>query len=207
MNKTAVRVLLLALAAAAIPACGGASGAGGGGGSSSNAGGKASGPATLTTGGSGNNVSIFAEGPITFGETKAAAQSATPPAPAAAPEITDLSADVTLVGSRQITGTLTGSGGATRVITVGGDLLISGKLLSGQDGGAQINLRINAPDGTVFVSGSIIGTSQDGTSDGTSGGNITITANRIVLTGEIESRGEKNTAGGGGDGGIVLLDT
>ena len=207
MRQTATRVLLLVLAAAAIPACGG--GGGGGGGRDTNTtGGSASGPANnLTFGGFGSDADIFAQGAITFGVNSAQTKSATPAAPAAAPEITDLTADVALAGSGQITGTLTGSGAATRTITVAGDLRISGSLFSGQFGGTQINLVINALSGTVYISGKVNGTSQDGVNDGNSGGSITITANQIVLTGRIESKGERNTAGAAGDGGAVLLDT
>ncbi len=211
MKAAISRVLLLALTAALIPACGGGGGNGGGSGSSAptsiTGGGSALGPPATSFGGSSGNINFSSQGELAFGVNGPKAASATPAAPAGGPEITSLSADVVLAGSGTISGTLTGAGAASRSITVGGDLLISGTLRNGQFNNAEIALTINATSGTVYISGAVLGTSNDGTLDGTSGGNITINAQQIVLRGLIESKGESTLANGGNGGQVVLSTT
>ena len=106
--------------------------------------------------------------------------------------------------------------GGTRTIQAdNGDIVVSGTLQSGQvtalsPSGQVIkvlaNLALNAPQGTVWVTGSIHTGSVDGIQDGVSSGTLTIVANRIVLSGTLDASGEANATGVvGGNGGAITL--
>jgi hypothetical protein len=96
-----------------------------------------------------------------------------------------------------------------------GDIVVSGSLQSGQvtavSGSGQTikvlaNITLNAPQGTVYVTGSIHTGSVDGVLDGDSAGALTIVANRIIITGMLDTSGEENVTGLlGGSGGPITL--
>jgi hypothetical protein len=106
--------------------------------------------------------------------------------------------------------------GGTRTIQAdNGDIVVSGTLQSGQvtavSGSGQMikvlaSISLNAPQGTVYVTGAIHTGSADGVLDGDSAGALTIVANRIIITGTIDASGEPNPTGLlGGNGGPVTL--
>jgi hypothetical protein len=129
------------------------------------------------------------------------------PAQAATLGADALAADVTRDGTIHL-GADVQAGGAdpVRQITVnGGDIFVDA-VLRGADLGAAIqSLSLNAPGGTVFVTGAI-DTAGRG-SEGEAGGAISITARRIVVTGKLLSSGGAHDALGGAAGAITLKAT
>jgi hypothetical protein len=90
--------------------------------------------------------------------------------------------------------------------TSNGDIVVSGNLRTVLAGATQNDITLNAPAGTVYITGSIVTSSSDNTDSGDFGGNVNITAARIVITGTIDTQGEAGAASGtGGDGGDVIL--
>src|SRR5262245_637512 len=87
-----------------------------------------------------------------------------------------------------------------------GDLVISG-ILQTTDVGKQADISLEAPNGTVFVTGSVLATSADGTASADQGGTVTITAARIVVTGTIKTQGEAGPATGGAAGAISMTSS
>ena len=77
---------------------------------------------------------------------------------------------------------------------------MSGTLRTGDVAGASRGLTLQAPAGTVYVAGTI---DADGTAAGPAGGAITISAQRIVITGSVSASGADGTVGG--DGAAVTL--
>jgi hypothetical protein len=138
--------------------------------------------------------------------------SVTPPTVPAAPTIgnppSNPTSGSTDPGTIIITGTPPLTPGAP--VTFGstnGDLVVSGILQTTDVGVAQQSITLNAPAGTVYITGSVITSSADGNPTGDAGGNVTINAARIVVTGTIDTHGEANGAapGTGGNGGNVTL--
>lgn len=216
MRQVALRGLILAMAAAIIPACGGGSSGGGGsaGTSVSNSGGTARGSTVAggTSLGGGVGISQFVSvGDLNAGVNGPPSGPFVPSVPTTGTAITTLNGspgETIANGNGLVTGTLLGSGAAARTITVSdGDLVVSGTINSGQNGGTQINLTLSAPNGTVYITGTVRTASVDGVADGDIGGNLAINARRIVVTGVIDASGENNGAGNAGNGGSVGLDT
>ena len=110
-----------------------------------------------------------------------------------------------VAGSIRLDGTLTAGGGeAVRQITsTGGDIFVSGSLRGGEVGGAARGLTLNAPQGTVYVAGSI---DTAGRSAGQGGGAIVITAQRVVLLGAVGNGADGAAGGSGGPIAIAAAD-
>ena len=164
----------------------------------------------LGTGGQGGGIRAFAFGDVLVGADGT---------PLSIPEIpkvpptggvtpTTSTTGVSVPGLVFINGTVTTTADATYEST-SGDVFVSGAALlrAGDNGGGQFNITLNAPNGTVFVNGTVRTGSNDNSNTGDSAGTLTITASRIVIRGTLDARGENNSAGSGGDGGTVTLDT
>lgn len=151
-------------------------------------------------------------GAVRVSTLRGIAQDAAAPAPPAPPpggqalSDADLSADVTRSGTLRIEGTVTTSGpGAVRTITsTDGDIVIAGTLRAADPGGAVQGLTLQAPRGTVYVTGTIQAENFDGAADGDAGGAIVLRGSRVVVTGSLRADGEDGTSQGG-DGGRILL--
>jgi len=122
----------------------------------------------------------------------------------------DLVADVSAADTLRIDGDVqTGGSDATRTLTsTAGDIVVSGVLCAADLGAAGQRLVLRAPVGTVYVTGAVATTPDDGVLDGDAGGGITIQAVRIVVTGELTAAGEpgEGSAGvRGGDAGAIAL--
>jgi hypothetical protein len=121
---------------------------------------------------------------------------AAPPVAAAPADATVVAAgglvsDVTAAGSVSVPKNVTTGGtDPVRVVTAGGDIFIDGTLRTVDLGGARQGLTLNAPSGTVYVTGSIDTSGASGA--GQAGGALTINAHRLVVTGSLV------TVGGGG---------
>lgn len=202
---------MIAAAAALVPACGGGSGGGGG----------ASGPVTIldcrggsafgssvpgtAAGGTASFVDIRSEGSITAGVHPAPQAPAIPVPPATGTVITGLVGGQTVLsGNMILSGNTTALGGGLVEFRCDeGDIVVSGTLNSGDFTGAPISLLLNAPSGTVYVTGAIRTTNPLGLD----AGNVTITARKIVVTGLIDTTGRDSAAVAGGPGGAVFLLT
>jgi hypothetical protein len=145
----------------------------------------------------GGAIRVVAQGAVTLG----AAPAPPPPLPALPADalIVDsagLGADVTAVGAIRIDGhVVAGGAGATRQITSSaGDIFVSGDLRGGDDGGVARALRLEAPNGAVYVTGTI---DTAGTAAGQGGGAIVLVARRVVVTGALSANGKDGPMGGG----------
>ena len=146
----------------------------------------------------GGTIHVVARGAVTLGASPTPPPPvSTPPADAIALDDAALSADVTVASSIRLDGALTAGGGdAVRQITsTGGDIFVSGTLRGGEVGGASRGLSLNAPQGTVYVTGTI---DTAGRSAGQTGGSIVITGQRVVLLGSVSSNGADGDVGGWG---------
>jgi hypothetical protein len=83
-----------------------------------------------------------------------------------------------------------------RVITSGTDIFVDGTIRTADLGGARQGLTLNAPSGTVYVTGTIDTSGASGT--GQAGGALTITARSLVMTGSLVTKG-----GGGANAGAA----
>lgn len=216
MTKSAIRTFLGLGAALMLPACGG--GGGGGGGRSDIvatwidlSGGSATGSIVPGTAGGGGAATsnLISTGDIRMGVTAAPPVPTIPGVPTTGTAVTSLAADQTVPrGNVIIDSTVVGAGASTRTITASeGDIIVSGVLNAGQNAGTQINLNLDAPLGTVFITGTVRTADIDGVPDGNRGGTLTITARKIVVTGQIDVSGEMNNAGNGGAAGALFLET
>jgi len=147
-------------------------------------------------GSEGGTIHVVGQGAITL-NTSVPAPPSIPAPPAEAIVIDDaaLATDAAAAGSIRIDGTLTVGGGAARTITsMAGDIFVSGTLRAGDAGGAsRAGLTLQAPAGTVYVSGAI---DADGIGAGQAGGPIAISARRIVITGAVSASGADGPIGG-----------
>ncbi len=113
-----------------------------------------------------------------------------------------LPVSTTAVGSIHLTGLLATAVLPTiTVLSNNGDIVVDGTLQSAAVGTGQTNIVLQAPNGTVYVSGTIRTAGTDSASNGQAGGNLTITASRVVLTGSIDTHGVANTTVAGVNGG------
>jgi hypothetical protein len=107
-----------------------------------------------------------------------------------------LDADVNAPGAISIPGNVTAGGtDGVRQITAGGDIFVDGTLRAADLGAARQGLSLKAPNGTVFVKGTIDTSGASG--GGQSGGALTIVAQRLVVSGHLV------TAGGDAHGGMA----
>ncbi|HUQ07442.1 MAG TPA: hypothetical protein VM261_33345 [Kofleriaceae bacterium] len=155
-------------------------------------------------------VRVRSRGPITL--DAALPDPAAPPAMASAQggaELSDvdLVADVTRSATLRVSGTLTASGaGATRMLTsTEGDIVIEGHLRSGELAGGRRSLALHAPNGTVYVSGTIETRAPGDARAGRDGGDIEIRARNVVIVGELRAEGEPGTSAGGAGGAIDVI--
>src|SRR5579862_4942544 len=168
-------------------------------------------PANIT-GGAGGAMSVFTQGPISIGTgNPAPVPPVTPTPPTTGTSLSSIAADVSLAGTILIPGSVTTDAAAAvrNISSTNGDIVVSGLLQAGRPTGASpvtmVNLSLSAPNGTVYVTGTISTADVDGLSDGDNAGTISISANRIVLTGTLNANGDANSAGTGGVGGAVTL--
>jgi hypothetical protein len=124
------------------------------------------------------------------------------------------------LGNIQIQGLVTtdvaGPPGTPRkIIADSGDIVVTGTLQSGNvtglDAGglplhAMADLELDAPNGTIYISGALQTTSVDGILDGTSGGALRLVARQVVLLGTINTSGEASSGPKGGAGGALTLN-
>jgi len=123
------------------------------------------------------------------------------------------------LGNIQIQGLVTtdvaGPPGTPRkIIADSGDIVVTGSLQSGNVTGvdafglpvhSMADLELDAPNGTIYVSGVLQTSSVSGLLDGTNGGALTLAARQVVLLGTINTFGTANVGPLGGAGGAVTL--
>ncbi len=147
----------------------------------------------------GGNVDVVTTGALSFGAAFAV-PAAAPATPADAQAIASLDSDLALTGNAVIAGNLAVNGNGPRHVTVsGGDLFVTGTVRAENSGGDQ-SLTLEAPDGTIYVTGTI-----DASSAGRAGENgaaLSLTAARIVVLGTVATDG----ATGGGRGGDIRVN-
>jgi hypothetical protein len=138
------------------------------------------------TGGAGGTIFAAAVLDLTVGVTVAPTTPTAPTAPTGA-DFGPIAGDISQAGSVFISSTVTNTAaGATLTITsTFGDIVISGSLTTFDQGVSRQNLLLSAPNGTVYVTGSVSTSGQDGSGTGDQGGNVTINTHRIVITGTI----------------------
>ncbi len=165
-------------------------------------------------GGAGGNFKVTTNGLISLGSPSFIPGVPAVPTPPSIFEVappSPLLVTTTAVGSIHLTNSLaTAAIPTVTVTTSNGDIVLDGSLLSAAVGTGQTNIVLQAPKGTVYVSGVIFTAGADSLSNGQSGGNLTITAARVVITGSIDTHGVANTtvAGfNGGKGGDVDITT
>ena len=169
----------------------------------------------LAVGGPGGALYIGAWEEVSAGESAliptAPAVPAAPTMGTTLPIIAGPLSTTAVAGTVLISGTVVGDASGTVTITSnGGDIVVSGSLTSGDvvpGPSVPDNITLNAPNGTVYVLGTISTRNTDGTLDGDAGGTVTINAMRIVLTGTIDTRGEDSSLATVGDGGAVTLSS
>lgn len=149
----------------------------------------------------GGNVDIVTTGALSFGASFAAPADAPAP-PADAQRLTSLDADVSVTGTALIDGNVTASG-PRRITVTGGDLFIAGKLRADSD------LTIEAPNGSIYVTGTI---DTSGTNTGGKAGDIRISADgNVMLLGAVKGRGGAASAAAAlaidAGGGVQLAGT
>jgi len=150
-------------------------------------GGGASGPAS--TGGDGGGFGVRSRSAIVVTHDVAPSPPSLPPAPSSGNPISDLSADRVVSGTAIIATDVSSAGGAgTRSLTVnGGDLVVSGSLRSSD----RLGFSLSAT-GAIFISGEVR----------TRGGDLTLRAARVVVTGTLAAEGP---AGSGTNGGTISV--
>ena len=167
-------------------------------------------PGTDGTGGDGGDFMVKTSGLLSLGSP-----SFVPSAPAlpVSPSVFEFTA-VSPLGSNSKTGNILIDGATTDGITnpivltsTNGDIVVSGLLQSADTGGVQADIQLSAPKGTVYVTGGIRTAGDDSLTNGRSGGNLTISAARVVITGTIDTHGVANTAANGGSGGTVTISS
>ncbi|HVE43262.1 MAG TPA: hypothetical protein VNM14_25525 [Planctomycetota bacterium] len=163
----------------------------------------------VATAGTGGSVTVGATGPINLGSGATIPSApALPSAPGTGTELTNAMIGTTVVGNILISSTLqiTGAANPAVITTNNGDVVISGTLIAERGAGATTNgITINAPAGTIYVLGAIRASGTAGAPDNPNGGAVALLANRIVMTGSIDTSGETEAAAPGGLGGQVSL--
>lgn len=210
MKKSMARALLLAFAAVLVPACGGSSSKGGSGGglSRTSNGGDGVGAGTNTDAGAGGATTIHSTGNVFIGVNSPPQSPTLPPVPASTASQPSWTGAANNAATVVEIGSVTASptAGAASITATQGDIVVSGNLVVGDNGTSETDLSILAPNGTVWVTGSIRSGKTDATADGDDAGDIIIRAKRIIVIGTIDASAE---SGGilGGDGGAIILDT
>ena len=145
-------------------------------------------------GGPGGNVDVVTTGALSFGSAFAAPGDAPAP-PTDAQRIASLDTDVSVTGTALIDGDLSVQG--PRHLTIsGGDLFITGKVR------ADSELTIEAPNGAIYVTGTI----DTSGANGAPAGNIRISADRdVMLLGTVKGRGGAAASGEAQGGAAATL--
>jgi hypothetical protein len=117
-----------------------------------------------------------------------------------------LGADISAPSAIAVDATVTSGGSdGVRQIASGADIFISGTLRAADLGQARQALALKAPNGTVYVTGTIDTSGAAGT--GQAGGALTIVARQLVVTGSIlTAGGDGATAGLAGAVTLTLAD-
>jgi len=170
----------------------------------------AGGSAVGGVGDKGGAVHLIARGDVRIDSSASATPQ--PQAPAVAMDAMTIAADalavdVSIAGSARVTGSvMAGGSDPLRTITsTGGDLFIDGSLRTADGGGARQALALRAPNGTVYVTGTIDASGAAGA--GQSGGGIRIEARRVVITGRLLASGGDSPVTGGAAGNVTIVAT
>jgi hypothetical protein len=171
-----------------------------------------SGTGLVGSGGSGGELRIYASGDVDLGTRSTVLTAPTPPAaPSTGTPLTAGLAGVPTAGNLLLSGTLSLDTTANPAVftSTTGDIVISGTLVADDEGVNTDGITLNAPAGTVYISGTVRTASSDGTPDGDGAGPLVINARRIVITGAIDAGGEDHSgaSGAGGGGGDVTLNS
>lgn len=204
------RLLLLGVFAFAFDGCGGGSS---GGTFLDASGGTASAKGIAgASGGGGGALNVHSAGVIKIGVSTGPAAPALPQPPTTGTELTNamIAAGTPIPGNILVSSTLQILGGPdpATITSSTGDIVILGTLIGERSAGTTTKaISISAPAGTIYVRGTLRTRGTAGSPDNPHGGDITLTAQRIVVTGTIDAGGEDEPGGVGGDGGNLLLDT
>ncbi len=160
----------------------------------------------LSAGGVGQNgglVHLVTSGDAAFDPGQPAVPAQTVPATPAGASAIDaaaLASDASVNGDGSISG-MVASGGtdATRKVTAGGDLYVTGTLRAADLGAARQGLALQA-NGTIYVSGTIDASGANGQA----GGAVQLTANQVIVTGKILTAGGSGDSSGGVAGGVTI---
>jgi len=157
----------------------------------------------------GGNIDVTTTGGLSFGSAFATPVDAPAP-PTDAQHITSLDADTMLTGTAVIDGDIAVQGdGARRVFVMGGDLFVSGKVRANAGAGDR-SLSFEAPNGTIYVIGTIDASATDG--GGQNGGAVTLAGAQVVVTGTVTTEGGMGGGRAGdihvsADGDVMLVGT
>jgi hypothetical protein len=154
----------------------------------------------------GGTVHLVSRGDIVLDPARPAP--AVPPVPGVPAEVStvttaSLVADVTAPRGARVGDVMSGGAEPARIITASsGDLFIEGTLRSADLGAARQGVTLAAPAGTVYVMGTV--DTSGAPSTGQAGGPITITAQRVVIAGRLDSSGGDHATAGGAAGAIRI---
>jgi hypothetical protein len=108
---------------------------------------------------------------------------------------------VSVSGDASIASTTAGGTDATRTISAGGDLYVTGTLRAADLGSGRQALTLKATN-TIYVSGTIDASGAAGS--GQAGGAVNLSAKTVIITGKILTAGGDGGASGGAAGPIVI---
>ncbi|MES1204963.1 MAG: hypothetical protein ABUS79_03415 [Pseudomonadota bacterium] len=161
----------------------------------------------LSAGGKGQNgglIHLIAGGDVSLDPSQPAVPAQTVPAtPAGAKAVDDaaLAADVSVGGDASIASATAGGTDATRTISAGGDLYVTGTLRAADLGSARQALTLKATN-TIYVSGTIDASGAAGS--GQAGGAVNLSAKTVIITGKVLTAGGDGSASAGAAGPIVI---
>src|SRR6185295_222864 len=168
--------------------------------------------------GSGNGGNGGAITGVAVGAMKVSASTSPPAAPTlptpptTGTELTNamITAGTPIAGNILVSSTLQISAGVSPAVIASstGDVVISGTLIGERGAGSTtIGVTVNAPAGTIYVLGELRTRGTAGAPDNPNGGAVILNAQRIIVTGTIDTSGEALPAGTGGNGGNLSMDT
>ena len=151
----------------------------------------------VSAGGKGQNgglIHLVASGDVALDPSQPAVPAQTVPAtPAGAKAVDDaaLATDVSASGDASIASATSGGTDATRTITAGGDLYVTGTLRAADLGSGRQGLTLKATN-TIYVSGTIDASGAAGS--GQAGGAVNLSAKTVIVTGKILTAGGDGSA-------------